>query len=118
MAAIEACNGASIHLDAAVVMPDHVHTILRLIEPNKLSRVLQLIKGRSARQVNQFLEQSHRLKPVPLWMDESFDYIIRSEAEWHDRIEYIRQNPLRSGLVSSPALYKWLYVRTEFIPSS
>jgi len=113
MAAIEACNGTSIDLDAAVVMPDHVHTILRLIEPHKLSRVLQLIKGRSARRVSQFLEQSHRPKPVPLWMDESFDHIVRTEAEWHDRIEYIRHNAVKEGLVSSPAQYKWLYVRTD-----
>jgi REP element-mobilizing transposase RayT len=113
MAAIEACNGTSIDLDAAVVMPDHVHSIFRLIEPHKLSRVLRLIKGRSARQVNQFLEQSHRLKPVPLWMDESFDHIVRTEAEWQEKIEYIRQNPLKNGLVSSPDQYKWLYVRTE-----
>ena len=113
IAAIQACNGTSIDLDAAVVMPDHVHTIFRLIEPHKLSRVLQLIKGRSARQVNQFLEQSHRLKPVPLWMDESFDHIVRTEAEWQEKIEYIRQNPLKKGLVLSPDQYKWLYVRTE-----
>jgi REP element-mobilizing transposase RayT len=113
MAAIEACNGTSIDLDAAVVMPDHVHAIFRLIEPYKLSRVLQLIKGRSARQVNQFLQQSHRLKPVPLWMDESFDHIVRTEAEWHDTIEYIHHNPVKNGLVSSPAQYKWLYVRPD-----
>jgi REP element-mobilizing transposase RayT len=111
MAAIEACNGTSIDLDAAVVMPDHSHTIFRLIEPHKLSRVLQQIKGRSARQVNQLLKEDHRLKPVPLWMDESFDHIVRTEAEWQEKIEYIRQNPVKKGLASTPEEYRWLFAR-------
>jgi len=45
MTAIDRCNGTSIDLDAAVVMPDHAHAIFRLIEPHKLSRVVQQIKG-------------------------------------------------------------------------
>jgi REP element-mobilizing transposase RayT len=111
MAAIQACNETIIDLDAAVVMPDHAHTIFRLIEPHKLSRVLQLIKGRSARQVNLFLKQDHRLKPVPLWMDETFDHIVRTEAEWQEKIEYIRQNPVKKGLASTPEEYRWLFTK-------
>ena len=112
MAAIEACNGTSIDLDAAVVMPDHAHAIFRLIDPHKLSRVLQQIKGRAARQVNQLLKEDHRLKPVPLWMDESFDHIVRHEAEWQEKIDYIRQNPVSSGLASKPDEYRWLFARS------
>jgi REP element-mobilizing transposase RayT len=111
MAAIEACSGKSIDLDAAVVMPDHAHVIFRLVEPHRLSGVLRQIKGRSARQVNQLLEQNHRLKPVPLWMEESFDHIVRHEAELDEKIEYIRQNPVRSGLVTKPEQYRWLLTR-------
>jgi hypothetical protein len=44
-----------IYLDAAVVMPDHVHLILRLLANEPLGTILHLIKGRSARQVNQLL---------------------------------------------------------------
>jgi putative transposase len=111
MAAIQSCNGRSIDLDAAVVMPNHAHTIFRLIEPHKLSRVLQQIKGRSARQVNQLLKQTHSVKPASLWMDESFDHIVRHEAELQEKIEYIQQNPVRSGLALKPEEYRWLFVR-------
>src|SRR5208283_5396128 len=62
-----------IDLDAGVVMPDHVHLILRPLKNEKLGRVLHLIKGRSARQVNRLLTRRGRL-----WMDESFDHIIRN----------------------------------------
>jgi REP-associated tyrosine transposase len=111
MAAIEACDGKSIDLDAVVVMPDHAHAVFRLIEPHRLSAVLRLIKGRSARQVNHLLPQKHRLKPVPLWMQESFDHIVRDEAELEEKIEYIRLNPVRLGLVAKPEEYRWLVVR-------
>jgi REP element-mobilizing transposase RayT len=125
MSAIERCDGKSIDLDAAVVMPDHAHAVLRVIAPHRLSGVLLQIKGRSARQVNQLLSQGHRLKPVPpqlvhqnhrlkpvsLWMDESFDHIVRHEAELEEKIEYVRQNPVRRGLVDKPEEYRWLFIK-------
>ncbi len=70
--AIVECDQKTIDLDAAVVMPDHAHLIFRLIEPYELSQVLQLIRGRSARQINQLLK-----KEGAVWSDESFHHIIR-----------------------------------------
>lgn len=106
MAVVQSCDGESVELDAAVVMPSHVHAIFRLIEPQKLSNVLRRIKGRSARFVNRALGCNG-----PFWMDESFDHIIRHETELEEKIEYIRQNPVRSGLEDVPENYKWLFVR-------
>ena len=112
IAAIQTCNGKTIELDAVVVMADHAHAVFRLIEPHKLGGVLRQIKGRSARLVNQLLQKDHRLKPVPLWMEESFDHIVRHEAELQEKVEYIRQNPVRRGLVRKPEEYKWLFIGT------
>jgi REP-associated tyrosine transposase len=113
IAEIRSLDNDSIDLDAAVVMPDHAHAIFRRLGTLTLSEILKRIKGRTAHRINEITGNHGQV-----WTQETFDHIVRSEAEWHDRIEYLRQNPLRSGLVSSPALYKWLYVRTEFIPSS
>jgi hypothetical protein len=44
-------------------------------------------------------------------MDESFDHIIRHEAELEEKIEYIRQNAVKRGLVIRPDDYKWLFLR-------
>jgi REP element-mobilizing transposase RayT len=41
MAVLREQHGNTIDLDAAFVMPDHVHAIFRVIEPHTLSRVLQ-----------------------------------------------------------------------------
>ncbi|MBV8452052.1 MAG: transposase [Deltaproteobacteria bacterium] len=96
----------TIALDAAVVMPDHVHAIFRVIEPYTLSQVLQHIKGRSSRQINQILGRQGRV-----WLVESFDHIIRHAHELEEKIEYIRQNPAKQGLEDSPNSYRWLFVK-------
>jgi REP element-mobilizing transposase RayT len=105
---IEIHNSArrSIDLDAAVVMPDHVHLIFRLLEDEKLGLVLKLIKGRAARSINQLLRRQGRL-----WIEESFDHVIRYEAELEQKVEYIRQNPVKKSLVIRPEDYRWLIVR-------
>jgi REP element-mobilizing transposase RayT len=46
IAVIREFTGQHIDLDAAVVMPDHVHLILRLRQNETLGRVLHLIKGK------------------------------------------------------------------------
>lgn len=103
---IRTCDGKNIDLEAAVVMPDHAHLIFRLIGGGKLSRFLQRIKGRTARLINQIQNAKGST-----WLDESFDHIIRHEAELHEKIEYLRNNPIKNGLADKPENYRWLYVR-------
>ena len=106
MTVIQEQNHKTIDLDAAVVMPDHVHAIFRVIEPYALSRVFQQIKGRSSRQINQLLSRQGRV-----WLVESFDHIIRHAQELEEKIEYLRQNPGKQGLEDNPSGYRWLFVK-------
>jgi REP-associated tyrosine transposase len=114
MAEIRSLDKETIDLDAAVVMPDHAHAIFRVIGTLTLTQILKSIKGRSAHRINEITESQGQV-----WTQESFDHVVRNEAEWQEKMEYVRQNPVKNGLVSSPGQYKWLYVcsRTEFIPS-
>ena len=104
---IRASDGDSIDLDAAVVMSDHVHAIFRLIGSHGLSGVLQSIKGRSSRLINKQLGIEGSV-----WMDESFDRIIRKTEDLKAKLEYLRDNPVKKGLASEPSKYKWLFVRS------
>jgi REP element-mobilizing transposase RayT len=106
MAVIREQDRNTVDLDATVVMPDHVHAIFRVIEPYTLSQVLQRIKGRSSKQINQILGRQGRV-----WLVESFDHIIRHVHEQEEKMEYIRQNPAKQGLEDNPDGYKWLFVR-------
>jgi hypothetical protein len=67
---------------------------------------MQSIKGFSARAVNRLLGRRGTM-----WLDESFDHIIRHEQEWEERIAYVRNNPIKAGLVESWQQYQWLWIK-------
>jgi len=106
-------NGIRFHLHAAVVMPEHVHLLMTPLRDARgdafcLRDILKGIKGASARSVNRLLGCSG-----PVWQEESFDYVVRSCESLQQKIEYIRQNPVRRGLVKTPEEYPWLW--TELV---
>jgi hypothetical protein len=39
---------------------------------------------------------------TPLWQREFFDHILRSDESYAQKWEYVRENPMRVGLVSDP----------------
>ncbi|XAM00891.1 transposase [Phycisphaeraceae bacterium D3-23] len=91
---------------AAVVMPDHVHLLLRLNPGVALPRVMKGIKGVSAKRVND-LRQTHG----SLWQDESYDRIMRDTDEGMEKAEYLLANPVRAGLVEAGGSYPFLISR-------
>ena len=106
MSAIRHWNGLRLDVDAAVVMPDHVHLIFRILDGSSLSVVLQSIKGYSARSINALLGRNG-----PFWLGESFDHVIRHEPELEEKIEYIRENPVTRGLAANWRKYRWLWIK-------
>lgn len=104
-----------IRLYAAVVMPDQVHLLLTplrdtLTKSYPLAYIMQAIKGSSAHSVNQLLRRSG-----PVWQEEYFDHVVRNSESLREKIEYIRQNPVRRGLVKVPEDYPWLWAEYETI---
>ena len=102
-------NGHSFDLHAAVVMPDHVHLIYSALRREDgwsytLPEIMKTIKGRSARQIN---VAGRRLGPV--WQEEFFDHVLRSNERLVDRVEYVCQNPVRAGLVRTEGEYSWVW---------
>lgn len=103
-------DGKRIHLSAAVVMPTHVHLLFWALRdqsgwPFPMVDILQALKSSSAHTLNKLL---HRTGPV--WDEESFDHVLRSDESWRQKREYIRQNPVKAGLVSRPEDYRWLWL--------
>ena len=98
-----------IELHAALVMPDHAHLIFTpLISPAQetysLPDIMRLIKGRAARKINLLLGRRG-----PVWQEECFDHVLRSNESLAEKIEYICQNPVRAGLVECKNDYPCLW---------
>ena len=103
-------QGTKAAIHAVVVMPDHVHLLLTPLRdmdgnPRSLVEILQGIKSASAHSLNRVLGRSG-----PVWQEESFDHVLRGEESFEEKLEYIRQNPVRRGLVTRPEDYPWLWV--------
>ncbi|MGA2346305.1 MAG: transposase [Candidatus Sulfotelmatobacter sp.] len=103
-------HGKTIDLHAAVIMPDHAHLLFTALRDGEgwtfaLPEILRAIKGASARSINKLMRRTG-----PVWQDESFDHVLRGNESLLETIEYIRQNPVRKGLVEKPEDYQWLWV--------
>jgi REP element-mobilizing transposase RayT len=92
-AAMTYFDGSRYLLDQYVVMPNHVHAILTPTLDHTLSEILQSWKSFSAHEINTLLGREGRL-----WMDESFDHIVRTERQLLFYRNYIRENPRKARL--------------------
>lgn len=92
-------------LIAATIMPDHVHAMIVPKEGWDLSRVMKGMKGVAARLLNQ-----HRDSRGILWQEESWDRIMRDQAEVDQKLKYMLENSVKRGLVADPWEYDgWYY---------
>ncbi len=105
-------------LHACVVMETHVHTVIRPLsvaemprtpyraaQTYSLSQVCHSIKSYSAHKINSVL-----VRTGGVWQSESYDWVIRDEKDYRDKVTYIMWNPVRAGLVAKPEDYRWLFV--------
>jgi putative transposase len=97
-----------------VVMPNHVHVLLRpkpittSIEslPDEmvsLRDITKRLKGYAAREANKVLG----LTGKSFWQTESFDHWPRDEDEFYRIVAYIENNPVKAGLVAVAADWPW-----------
>jgi REP element-mobilizing transposase RayT len=105
-------NNKYYKLTACIVMPNHVHLILRPNEEYTLTRIMKGMKGKSARAVNIISSKSGSV-----WQDESHDRIIRCKKELMNKIRYIINNPVKKGLTLDPLNYHGLYLNDEICKS-
>ena len=103
---ILAGDGKFYELLAVVVMPDHVHVVIRPLGAVDLSRIIKGMKGASSRLINQA-----RGRTGTLWQDESWDRILRDDAELQEKLEYMLENPVRKQLIDDGWNWPWWYVK-------
>ncbi|MCY1306621.1 Transposase IS200 like protein [compost metagenome] len=84
---------------AWVLMPDHLHWLVRL-NSGALGEHVRRMKSRSAIGVNKLRNNSGRF-----WQQGFHDHALRREEDLKDVARYIVANPLRAGLVKKLADY-------------
>ena len=94
-------------LRAWVIMPNHVHVLLRpKIDPSLLLRALKGVTAREANRTLGFTGSS-------FWQRESYDHWVRNDLEFDRIVRYIEHNPVKAGLVHRPDECFWSSARTS-----
>ena len=76
-----------------VVMPNHVHVLVKPMGDHTLTDITHSWKSFSAHRINELLNREGRL-----WQPESFDYLVRTGDQLEKFSTYICENPVKARL--------------------
>ena len=74
-------------------MPNHVHVVVRPLDPWRLGGIIHSWKSFTATRANRLLHRSG-----PFWQREYFDRIIRDEEDLSATVKYVVENPAKAKL--------------------
>jgi REP element-mobilizing transposase RayT len=81
-----------------VIMPDHVHLFVRGGLDFSLRQWVRVLKRVLSKAISSV---------PPHWQQGFFDHLIRQSESYAEKWEYVRQNPVRAGLVQDPDEWPW-----------
>jgi REP element-mobilizing transposase RayT len=96
-------DGERYRLHAWCVMPNHVHAVVRPIDPHALDKILHSWKSYTAIQANRLLHCTGQ----SFWQHESYDHWIRDEADLLHCIRYTEENPVGAQLCRRAEDWSW-----------
>ena len=105
-------DGERYTLYAFVVMPNHVHALVKPHEGFTLSQILHTWKSFTAHEAQKIAQAAGLSIPKgeAFWQRESYDHLVRDEADFARIFEYILQNPVKAGLCAKPEDWPYLGV--------
>ena len=84
---------------AIVALPDHLHAVWKLPEGDAdFPRRWRRIKQRTTRRLRRDADLQG-----PIWQSRFWEHWIRDEEDLRRHVEYVHYNPVRHGLVDTPA---------------
>ncbi len=87
-------------IDAAVVLPDHLHCIWRLPDgDDDFSNRFKSIKKR--------FTTAYEGQAGKVWQKRFWEHLIRDQDDWRRHMDYIHYNPVKHGQVQRPG--DWPY---------
>ena len=86
-----------------VIMPDHIHVFVRVID-FPISQWIRLLKRTLSAAISE---------NPPHWQEGFFDHVVRQSESYGQKWEYVLANPVRAGLVANSEDWPW---QGEIIP--
>jgi len=90
-------------IGAYVLMPDHLHAFVALdAERVNLSALMKSLKNVLSKKLRE------RGVAPPHWQKGFFDHLLRSQESAAEKWKYVRENPVRAGLVGYSSEWRYL----------
>lgn len=84
-------------------MPDHVHFFCAPeLDGKPLPVFIGFWKEWTSKGIKRALGLTH-----PVWQEEFFDHVLRSSESYQQKWDYVRDNPVRAGLVTNADDWPW-----------
>ena len=85
-------DGVRYELLAWVVMPNHVHVLVEIMDGNSVSRIVHGWKSFTAKVIARVAEVRSGI-----WRPDYWDRVIRDGHHFNAAVEYIVDNPVKAG---------------------
>ena len=86
-----------------LIMPDHVHFFCSAeLDAKALPAVMQAWKQWTTKRMARELGLSTKV-----WQEEFFDHVLRSSESYSQKWDYVKENPVRAGLVEGSDGWPW-----------
>jgi putative transposase len=101
-----------------VVMPEHVHLLITEPEIGSPSKIMQVLKQRTARALLPICDNDAslmNLAPRAFWQARFYDFNVWTTKKRVEKLRYIHRNPVKRGLVESAEQWRWSSYRFYFL---
>ena len=98
-------HGRDYDLRAWVVMPNHVHVLIK-IESKPMSNIVECWKSCTARRANRV-----RGRQGQFWAEGYWDTYMRNAEHEQKTVKYLESNPIKAGLAREPKAWAWSSAR-------
>jgi len=86
-------DGERFALEGFVIMPNHVHALLRVEHGHDLEKIVKAWKGVSARRIN-----DREGRGGQLWQTDYYDRMVRDQGHLNNLRRYVQRNPEKAKL--------------------
>ena len=84
-----------------VIMPDHIHLFVRIGHGSRLQDFIRLLKQSLTKILRQLDVEGD------IWQPGFFDRLLRHSESYYEKWNYVRENPVRAGLVPRAEVWPW-----------
>jgi putative transposase len=104
-------DGKEYDLDAYCIMANHVHVVFTPLQKEDgtyyaLPKIMHSLKRCVGREGNKLLGREG-----PFWQHESYDHVVRNDAELGRIVRFVLNNPAAAGLATRWEDWQWSYYK-------